>query len=492
MHKENRSNLRRILSEKGHANSLVYIKGGSNPERFDSDHEPIFRQESYFHYLFGVKEPDFEAVIDTRDGTTTIAIPRLPPSYATFMGRMKSLSEFRDLYYVDNSIYTDEVEAYLMKKVSADEEVKILLLRGVNSDSGNMYEPPEFRHKLLRDVSDTDILFPILCNCRVIKSKQEKELLRHVTKVTSQAHVFVMRNIKIGMAEYQLESLFRHYCYFNFGHRHTSYTSICGCGPNSAVLHYGHAGAPNDAILSDGDMILLDMGSEYHCYASDVTCSYPVNGIFTEEQEILYNGVLNAQKAVMQMLRPGVSWVACHKAAEKQILLALVKVGIVNIPSNNEDILDELVDKRLGAVFMPHGLGHFIGIDTHDVGGYLEGYPERSLLAGLKSLRTARDMEENMCVTIEPGCYFIDHLIYEALNNSDLSEYLVEEKLEKFRRFGGIRLEDVVLVTKDGCQNLTCCPRTIEEVKDVLNGKKWPPLKDGTPELKRKFLCDPN
>ena len=211
--------------------------------------------------------------------------------------------------------------------------------------------------------------------------------------------------------------------------------------------------------------------------------------MFSDQQRPIYTAVLNAQKAVYEMIRPGVSWVDCHRVAELEILRQLAKIGIV-IPG--EKTLEELVELRLGAVFMPHGLGHFIGLDTHDVGGYLQSHPERSSLPGLKSLRTARVLQENMTLTVEPGCYFIDHLLDGALaQNSPLRSYLDESKISAYRGFGGVRLEDVVVITAENCINFTLCPRTIEEVELVMGGGKWPPMKDTAPELRRERLTDP-
>jgi len=277
--------------------------------------------------------------------------------------------------------------------------------------------------------------------------------------------------------------------YYNFGARHVGYTSICGCGPSGAVLHYGHAGAPNDRELQDGDMCLFDMGAEYFCYGSDVTCSFPITSSknkFTTRQRVVYEGVLNAQRTVISMLQPGVSWLDCHLAAEGEVLKALIQLDIVVLPKSHT--VEDLVDIRLGGVFMPHGLGHFIGIDTHDVGGYLPGNPERRRGLGVKSLRTARFLKKGMTLTIEPGCYFIDHLLDEALADLKLSPFLNKDVIDQFRRFGGIRLEDVVVITEDSCENYTLCPRTIEEVNSVLSGGKWPPLTDSDPSLKRKRL----
>lgn len=218
------------------------------------------------------------------------------------------------------------------------------------------------------------------------------------------------------------------------------------------------------------------MGAEYFCYASDVTCSFPVSGKFSGKYQPIYQAVLDAQVAVYEMARPGVSWVDCHKTAESVIIKALVKLGIVNLLDKT---VEELVEMRLGAVFMPHGLGHFIGIDTHDVGGYLPGHPERILQPGLKSLRTSRILQPNMVVTVEPGCYFIDHLLDTAIHSPMLSPYLRADRLAEYRGYGGVRLEDVVWIPPQGdCVNFTLCPRTIPEVEHVMAGGKWPPTVD--------------
>ncbi len=407
------------------SNYVVYMEGGGGTSltRNDTDHEPIFRQESYFHYLFGVREPDFTGLIHVNSGETILFAPRLPESYATVMGEIKSNDTIRDEYDVDAVYYSDTTEEYLKglciknkdknkdknknkDKENADDDdvVVVLVMEGTNSDSGNTYMSPKFKSPDLtqRVRVDKDILFPLLAECRVTKSPYELDLLRHCTEITSLAHVFTMRHMKPGMMEYQAESLFRHYSYYNFGARHVGYTSICGCGPNAAVLHYGHAGAPNDRQIQDGDMLLFDMGAEYFCYGSDVTCSFPASSThtFTSRQRAIYEGVLNAQREVLGMVKPGVSWLDCHKAAEGAILKALIGLGIV-VPGSKT--VEELVEMRLGAVFMPHGLGHFIGIDTHDVGGYLPQNRSRILQPGLKSLRTARNLKENMTLTVEPG-----------------------------------------------------------------------------------------
>jgi Xaa-Pro dipeptidase len=259
-----------------------------------------------------------------------------------------------------------------------------------------------------------------------------------------------------------------------------------------------------------------------------VTCSFPANGIFTEKYKAVYESVLNAQRAVYAKIEPGVSWVDCHIVAELEIVKGLYAIGVVQLPDgvqlpggcksesgDTSRLLERLVrEHRLGAVFMPHGLGHLIGIDAHDVGGYLEGTPPRSTEAGLRSLRTARVLEENMVVTVEPGCYFIDHLLDEALEEGHpLAPFLNKELIDReYRGYGGVRLEDVVAITaKNPCsgggdsddanshngrgyscvRNFTLCPRTVREVEAVMDGGKWPPMVDEAPELRRLRLTKP-
>ena len=251
-HKNNRIKLMNAIigssSPSNSKNIVVFLVGGTNPNRNDTDHEPIFRQESYFHYLFGVKEPDFVGLIHIQSGhqNTVLFIPRLPSEYATFMGAILTPDEYKDMYQVDECYYVDEVTEYL-KKIQGqngdDGCLSIMLLEGLNTDSGNMYSSESAKKFIpdeLGDAIDIDTLFPLLVECRVIKSEQELQLMRHVAELSSDAHVYVMRECKPGMAEWQLEALFRHYIYFYHGCRQVSYTPICACGPNSSVLHYGH------------------------------------------------------------------------------------------------------------------------------------------------------------------------------------------------------------------------------------------------------------
>eukprot|EP00730_Choanoeca_flexa_P018336 TRINITY_DN8908_c0_g1_i1.p2 TRINITY_DN8908_c0_g1~~TRINITY_DN8908_c0_g1_i1.p2 ORF type:complete len:235 (+),score=62.90 TRINITY_DN8908_c0_g1_i1:908-1612(+) len=224
------------------------------------------------------------------------------------------------------------------------------------------------------------------------------------------------------------------------------------------------------------------MGAEYNCYCSDITCSYPMNGKFSPDQKTIYEGVLRAVTAVEACLKPGISWPDMHQLALEEITKTLIQLGVL------KGDVKAIVASGLAARFMPCGLGHFIGLDTHDVGGYLEGNPERSTEFGFRSLRTARTLEENMVLTVEPGIYFIESQVEEVLASEDWAQFVDDrQRMEQLKSFGGVRIEDVVIITKDGFDNLSQVPRTVEEVEAVMAGGAWPPTEDKAPELRRTF-----
>lgn len=437
--------------------AFAVLKGGESATRYCSDTEPVFRQESYFHWAFGVDEPDCFGALDLDTAKAILFVPKLPDSYAVWMGKLHTLEDVATKYAVDEVLYVEQLAEALKSRGAQT----LLTLRGRNSDSGKMSQEASFPGMDGFKV-DHATLYEVMAECRVFKTPLEMEVLRYANKVSSEAHKEIMRRVKPGMFEYQLESLFLHRCYADGGARHVSYTCICGSGGNGAVLHYGHAGAPNDRAIQDGDLCLFDMGCEYYCYSSDITCTFPANGRFSDDQKGVYNAVLSASRAVLDALRPGVRWPDMHLLAERRILQGLKDMGVL------QGDVDAMMEARLGATFMPHGLGHLMGCDVHDVGGYLTGNPARPSEPGLRSLRTARSLEAGMVLTVEPGCYFIDALLDEALKSPRLRGFLVAAKVERLRTFGGVRIEDDVAITETGHEMLTKVPRTVEEIEAFM------------------------
>ncbi|GAB5031301.1 peptidase d [Nannochloropsis oceanica] len=478
--------LKKKLASTTFKRAIVLMEGGKEEYRYESDAEKIFRQESSFAYLFGVKEPGFYGTIDVESGKTTLYTPRLPVEYAVWMGKIQPPSHFKALYEVDEVMFVDELAKHLVggKEGEAGDEVArpdlLLLNQGLNTDSGNMAKPafvegvtpspPTAKEGGKKGGSvecDYEMLYPELVECRVFKSEAELQVMQYVNDISSDAHLAVMGQVKVGMTEYQLESLFLHHGYFFGGCRHVAYTSICGCGPNAATLHYGHAGAPNDRLIREGDMLLLDMGAEYKCYTSDITCSFPATGRFSADQRMIFECVQAMQFAVLDALKPGVAWVDMHALAYRVGLEKLVEGGLL------KGGVEEMMKENLMSFFMPHGLGHFMGLDVHDVGGFPPSLGlKRDERKGFKNLRTGRRMEVGMVITVEPGVYFIDLLMDELVGDERVNKFVNVEMLEsRFRGFGGVRLEDDVVIVEGGVRNMTRAPRTVEDVEAVMAGK---------------------
>ncbi|MCL4822121.1 MAG: aminopeptidase P family protein [Vicinamibacteria bacterium] len=457
LHAENRRRLCDRLRARGVApGAVVLLQGGEQRCEYDTDREELFKQESFFQWAFGVKEPGFFGAIEVGSGRSWLFAPRLPAEWAVWMGAIHPPEHFRALYEVEEVRFVDELAAVLAKL----DAKPLLRLRGRNTDSGSWAEPAGFEG-IEKFATDDEVLHPEMVECRVIKTAAEIELLAWVNEVSSAAHVAVMKKVRPGLSEYHLEADFLHHVYANGGCRFSAYTCICGCGPNSATLHYGHAGAPNDRVLRDGELFLNDSGAEYHGYASDITCSYPVNGRFTPEQRMVYEAVLAANRAVQAAMKPGVAWPDMHRLAERTILQHLLRGGLLR------GEVDAMMAARVPYLFMPHGLGHLMGLDVHDVGGYPAGV-ERSAELGLKSLRCGRALEAGMVITVEPGIYFVDALLEPALGDPKLKPFLVEDVVRRFRGFGGVRIEDDVLVTPTGSRNLTNVPREVDDIERVM------------------------
>ncbi|KAF2899127.1 hypothetical protein ILUMI_07048 [Ignelater luminosus] len=441
-----------------HGKAIVVLQGGKELPIYDSDMAYIFRQESYFRWAFGVSEAGCYGAIDIDTEKSHLFIPHYPESYAVWMGPLHVPQDFKEKYVIDYVHYADEISKVLKSLTPS----VLLTLKGINTDSDLPHEITRFEGIEQFNVDDK-ILFPEIADLRVIKTHYEIDVMRYVAEVSSAGHRKIMKMVKPGTYEYFYESEYLNHIYGTGGCRHTPYTCICCSGPNCAILHYGHAGAPNDRLIRDGDVCLFDMGGIYFGYGTDITCSFPANGKFTSDQKMIYEAVLKANLAVANEAKPGVTWPCMHLLACRVLLSALKDGGLLR------GDVSEMVTAGVGGVFQPHGLGHLIGLECHDVGGYLPGNPVRlTEPKGLEKLRTARTLQKGMVVTIEPGCYFVDVVLDKALRDDVLSKFLIPEAIERFRGFGGVRIEDVVVITDTGIKNLTVVPRTVEEIENWM------------------------
>ena len=217
------------------------------------------RQDSWFNYLFGVKEAGVYGTISIETGLSTLFIPKLPSEYRIWCGEIHPPSHFKDSYAVDEALYVEDLVEWMKTTLGDDENTKLHVMTGVNSDSGLTAKPARFEGDdnfwSTTNRIDTTTLFSLLSLSRVIKSPEEIEVMRYCAYVASNAHVAVMKAARSCSFEYELEAKFLFEIYANGGCRRCAYTSICACGPNSSVLHYGHAGAPNDRMLTRTDMV---------------------------------------------------------------------------------------------------------------------------------------------------------------------------------------------------------------------------------------------
>lgn len=468
MHRGHREKLCEQLRKRAEFGSgeglVIFLAGGKERSIYDTDVEWEFRQESNFQYLFGVKEPGCLAFLRVTDARSILLVPRLAQVYETWMGPIKPPAWFQRAYNVDEVGYLEDAVG-ILKELGAK---TLLTYKGTNRDSGLELETPTFDGIDNFTVGDTGsrALWDVLGECRLAKSPEEIKLLQYVNDVSSSAHIAVMRAIKAGQREYLSEATFRYQASIRACNR-TGYNCICPAGPRNAILHYGHPAEPNAELIEQGSLTLHDMGAAYHCYTADVTVTFPVSGTFTEEQRIVYDAVWEATLAVEKAVRPGVSYKAMHRLAQRTLLSEMKAAGLFT------GEVDEMMQAEVMGKFMPHGLGHSLGLDVHDVAGYAPGTSRQDDPSIKENLRCGRELVENMVITVEPGFYFIDYLLKELAANADQARFVDFKRLEELKPVGGVRIEDDVVITSTGCRVLTCVPRTVEEIEAVMAGQEW-------------------
>eukprot|EP00927_Polykrikos_kofoidii_P017374 TRINITY_DN17908_c0_g1_i1.p1 TRINITY_DN17908_c0_g1~~TRINITY_DN17908_c0_g1_i1.p1 ORF type:complete len:581 (+),score=75.68 TRINITY_DN17908_c0_g1_i1:216-1745(+) len=445
--------------------AVVFLQGGSEISVYDTDTTWDFRQESNFNYLFGVKEPDCLAILRIRDASSVLLVPRLAKEYAKWLGPIKPLAWFSQAYGVDQVFHADEV-AQALSFLGA---TQIMFLQGdTNRDSGLRLPRPSVGDVGI-GISDaaSQIAWDTINECRLIKSQEELKVLQFVNDVSSEAHLEVMRSTRGGQRERMAEVTFRYQASLR-GCFRTGYSCICPSGRRNAILHYGHAAEPNSELVETDDLRLHDMGAEYHGYSADVTTTFPTSGRFNAAQRTVYEAVWAAVLVIERQIRPGVSYKKMHRLAHQTLLERMTDGGLF------VGDIEAMMAVNLMSHFMPHGLGHSLGLDVHDVGGYPPGEFLKDDPSITENLRLGRELKEGMVITVEPGFYFIDYLIEEALASPEKAAFINKERLfELWAEVGGVRIEDDVLITSSGCRVLTCLPRTPEEIEAVMSGQPW-------------------
>lgn len=275
---------------------------------------------------------------------------------------------------------------------------------------------------------DVQLLRKAIETCRVVKDDYEVALIRHANIVSEAAHIAVMKAGQNSPNERDLDGIFLKECIVRGCHEQ-AYSGIFASGTHASVLHY----VKNNASLENRQMVLVDAGAEHHCYAADITRCFPVNGKFSTEAKAIYNLVLKMQLECMDLVKENVVWDDVHSHAHRVAIAGLLELGIFK----GGDV-EELFASKVSVPFFPHGLGHYLGMDTHDCGGNPNYKDEDPVF---RYLRVRGRIPAGCVITVEPGIYFNTFMIEPALKDPKLSKYINTDVLKRYWDVGGVRIE---------------------------------------------------
>lgn len=412
-------NRRELLAKKLANGSLGIIFSSSDKTRSNDTHYP-YRQNSNFYYLTGFKENNSCLVLlKTKKGVKSILfVQKKDKKLELWSGKRVGEKKAKENFLVDKVYAISELQERLKKFLS---DTKTLYY-----DFG----ADEPKLELLK--RDTQKLFAhknialLIGEMRLIKSDSEIELIRKAVNITKKAHHKAMKCDKRNKYEYELQSEIE-YVFKSNGAYSDAYTSIVACGDSANTLHY----VSNDKPLVNDKLILIDAGCEFEYYASDITRTIPVSGKFTKPQKELYEMVLNVQKKIIKMIKPHVKRSELQKKSEVLLTKGMIKLGILH------GDYKKLIKKQKHKKYYPHGIGHWMGLDVHDEAPYRYHNGKEIPL------------ERGMVLTIEPAIYCAEN----------------DKSIPKEYRGIGIRIEDDILVTKEGYENLS--KKILKRVKDI-------------------------
>ena len=400
----------------------------------DADYK--FRADSSFFYLTGFAEPEAVAIIETFESidegyTYSLFCRERDREMEIWHGYRAGVDGAVEDYDADEAYAIDLLDEEIIEKLLNKQKLFYRMGQQADFDARVAKWIAEANGESRKGTSapaQVIQLDRILDEMRLHKSTQEIELMQIASTISAQAHTRAMQAVKPGMMEYALEAELN----YIFGQNGCvpSYNSIVGGGENGCILHY----VENDKVLKDGDLVLIDAACEYQLYASDITRTFPVNGKFSPEQKALYELILKAQLAAIDAVRIGNSYKEPHRIAVRILVQGLLDLGLM------QGDIEQIIESESFHQFYMHGTGHWLGMDVHDVGSYkIEG--------------EWRAYEEGMTVTVEPGLYIAPD----------------DETVDAKWRGIGIRIEDDVVVTKNGPRVLTAeVVKTVEEIEALM------------------------
>jgi Xaa-Pro aminopeptidase len=408
----------------------VGIFFASQVRQRNNDVDFMYAQSKNFYYLTGLEEPNavlllFKEPVTILDktGTEFIFVQQRNPQQESWTGKIFGAEGVKEKFQIENVFTNDKFKPNILDISKFDSVLTLFRNEGVlfknkgRDDLSRMAEIVDSsitasKKPLSRSVST------IIAKLRGTKQPEEIAILEKVVAMSVQGHNETMKAVKPGMTEYQSQAIMEYFFKKN-GSEFVGYPSINASGDNACILHY----ETNQRLMKDGDLLLSDCAAEYHGYSADVTRTIPVNGKFSPEQKIIYELVLEAQDSAFLMCKAGNPLSAVHAAAARTITRGLKKLGIIS------------TDAEMRNYFF-HGTSHFLGLDVHDMG-------------------TRGPMEEGACFTVEPGIYIAQG-----------------SKCDKKWWGIGVRIEDDILITKDGFKNLSAgSPRTVAEIEKMMKQK---------------------
>ena len=414
-------------------NSLVVIRGASEVTR-SRDTEYVFRQDSDFFYLTGFTEPDSWLILSNLgdDDEPIFRAMAVRPSDKTqeiWHGRRLGVEQAEQHFMLDMCCSTEEVSEALLAIMDGHENLYWSM--GHHKESDALLTEVVAQLKASRTAHAPDVVVdwqPLVHEMRLFKSCSEVAVMKQAAAMSCEAHRRAMTFSQPGCSEYQLAAEIHHAFAMN-GALAPAYNTIVGSGVNACILHY----TENQDEVKDGDMVLIDAGAEYLGYAADITRTFPANGKFSEAQKALYNLVLDAQLEALELLLPGGTISEANKSVVQILTQGLIDLGILNGER------DKLIADEAHRRFYMHGLGHWLGLDVHDVGDYKCDDEERPLKPG-------------MVLTVEPGLYVPD-----------------EDDIPEAYRGIGIRIEDNILITAKGHDVLTAAvPKMVDDIETLM------------------------
>ena len=440
---------------------LLFLGNSEAPSNY-SDNQYIFRQDSTWLYYFGIDQPDMAAVIDVESGQETIFGNDVDIDDIIWMGPQPLVSSRAEEVGVANTAPLADLEKVVKAAVAKGRKVHFL--------PPYRYRNMILLHSLLgipfdqmKAAASVEFIKAVV-EMRLVKEPCEIQQIDMACNLGYAMHMAATKLMKPGMLEQDLVGVMEGVVIS--GGYMTSFPTILS--QNGETLH-NHS---HHQIITEGRLTVIDAGAEIAShYCSDFTRTLPCSGRFTEQQKEVYTIVSEANNLALGLARPGISYRDVHLAASRLILQGLKNIGLV------KGDVDEAVAAGAAGLFMPHGLGHNMGLDVHDMEnlgenyvGYEEGI-KRSTQLGLGSLRMARVLKPGNVVTDEPGIYFIPALIDKWKAEGTCRDFINFEALDAYRSFGGIRIEDDLLITESGARLLGSkrLPRTVEEVENAMS-----------------------